>query len=204
MKPIFATLAVAGSLFLAGCDENDAVSVKVRLKDDGSGTLTVSGMVMPTEPSAVERAAAAGPTSGLAFDKRVELSAASGRFTALTGISVADIAFASGEGEGGFRFVTVTVPQGNNARWPATFVPFDERTRLDAAGALDPSGKAKDVGQNIKIEIELPAPGVGNGVTGKVRGTKASLEGATATLVVPIQASKGATEPLVWHLTWQK
>lgn len=199
MKLSLASLCAVAPLLLAACDENDAVSVKVRLKDDGTGTFTVSGMILPTDPSRVE-----GATAGVGFDKRVVLSAATGRFTTLTGVTVSDIGFVAGEGEGGFRFVKITVPQGTASQWPGVFVPFDERARLDAAGALDPSGKAKDVGQNLKIEVELPAPAVGNGVTGKVRGTKASIEGTTATLVVPIQASRGAGEPLVWHLTWQK
>lgn len=193
------SLAFLLTFLLAGCDENDAVSIKVRLKDDGTGTFTVSGLLLPLEPARVEVA-----TKGVAYDKRVEMSAATGRFTALSAITVADISFSAGEGEGGFRFVKVTLPQGAAAQWPEAFVPFDERTRLDAAGALDPSGKSKDLGSNLKIEFELPAPAIGNGVTGKVRGTKATVEGATATLVVPIQGARGASEPLVWHLTWQK
>jgi len=38
----------------------------------------------------------------------------------------------------------------------------------------------------IKIELELPAAVIGNGLTGKTRGTKVSAEGAIATLVVPL------------------
>src|SRR5438477_28887 len=76
--------------------------------------------------------------------------------------------------------------------------------RLKAAGALDPSGKSKDVGVSLKIEIELSGTVIGNGVQGKVRGTKYSNEGSTATLIVPVQGARGASEALVWHLTWQK
>lgn len=199
MKTRLKALLFALPLVLSGCDENDAVSIQVRLKDDGTGSFTVSGMTIPSEAARVEAAA-----QGVTFDRRVELSAATGRFVALTGTSVADITFSAGEGEGGFRFVKVIVAQGAAAQWPDTFVPFDERARLDAAGALDPSGKSKDIGSNLKIVIDLPAPAVSNGVTGKVRGTKTSVDGSTATLVVPIQAARGGTEPLLWHLTWQK
>jgi hypothetical protein len=199
MKSRLEALLFALPLVLSGCDENDAVSIQVRMKDDGSGTFTVSGMVIPTEPARVETA-----SKGVTFDRRVELSAATGRFTALTGTSVSDITFSSGEGEGGFRFVKVVLAQGAASHWQDIFVPFDERARLDAAGALDPSGKSKDIGSNLKVVIELPAPAIGNGVTGKVRGTKATVEGGTATLIVPIQGSRAGTEPLVWHLTWQK
>lgn len=199
MKTTLHALLCVLPCLLTGCDENDAVSIQVRLKDDGSGTLTVAGMTIPGAPTRVETA-----TTGVGFDKRVELSAATGRFTALSGAAVSDITFQAGEGEGGFHYVKVVVPQGAAATWPDTFVPFDERARLDAAGALDPSGKSKDVGSNLKITLELPAPAVGSGVTGKVRGTKASTEGSTATLVIPIQGSRGGLEPLVWHLTWQR
>lgn len=193
------TWLLALPLLVSGCDENDAVSIQVRMKDDGSGTFTASGMLIPTERSRVETAA-----QGVTFDRRVELSAATGSFTALTGTSISDITFSSGEGEGGFRFVKVVLAQGTSAQWPEVFVPFDERARLEAAGALDPSGKSKDVGSNLKIVIELPGPAIGNGVTGKVRGTKATVEGSTATLIVPIQNSRTGNDPLVWHLTWQK
>ncbi len=186
-------------MWLCACDEDDAVSIRIRLRDDGSGTLTTSGLIVPTDATRVE-----GASKGLQVDKRVQVSAAMGRFTALTGVSVADITFAAGEGDGGFRFLKVTVPQGQAAAWPDAFVPFDERARLDAAAALDPSGKSKDVGATLKIEIEMPSIVIDNGATGKVRGTKNSDEGTTATLVVPIQSARAATEPLVWHLTWQK
>jgi len=187
------------ALLLTGCDGDDAVSIRIRLREDGAGTLTSSGILIPADPSRVEAG-----TRGVDYENRVQMSAAIGRFTALSGVTVSDIGFSSGEGEGGFRFVKVTIPQGAAALWPDVFVPMDETARLKAAGALDPSGKSKDVGATIKIEIELPAPVIGNGVTGKVRGTKASVEGSTATLVVPVVAARGAPEPLVWHLTWQK
>jgi hypothetical protein len=187
------------ALLLAGCDGDDAVSVRIRLREDGSGTMTTSGITIPADPSRVEVGA-----HGVTFENRVQMSAAVGRFTALTGVTISDIGFSSGEGEGGFRFVKVMVPQGGGALWPDVFVPMDETARLKAAGALDPTGKSKDVGATIKIEIELPAPVIGNGVTGKVRGTKASVEGSTATLVIPVVGARGAPEPLVWHLTWQK
>ncbi len=54
MKTRFKALILSLPLVLTGCDENDAVSIQVRLKDDGSGTFTVSGMVLPTEPARVE------------------------------------------------------------------------------------------------------------------------------------------------------
>jgi hypothetical protein len=192
-------LCLLALVSLCACDDDDAVSIRIRLRDDGSGTLMTSGLTVPADATRVE-----GATKGVQVDKRVQVSAALGRFTALTGVSVADIVFTSGEGEAGFRYLKVTVPQGQAAQWLDSFMPLDERARLDAAAALDPSGKSKDIGATLKIEIEMPATIVGDGATGKVRGTKNSDAGTTATLVVPIQGARAATEPLVWHLTWQK
>jgi hypothetical protein len=193
------SLCLFSLVWLSACDDDDAVSIRIRLRDDGSGTITTSGITVPADATRVE-----GSTKGVQYGKRVLVSAAMGRFAALTGVNVADIVFTAGEGEGGFRYLNVTIPQGQGAQWPDAFMPLDERTRLDAAAALDPSGKSKDVGANLKIQIEMPAVIVSDGATGKVRGTKNSEEGSTATLVVPIQGSRAATEPLVWHITWQK
>lgn len=194
-----AVFVLLAPLMLGACDESDAVSVHLRLRDDFSGTITASGLVGPAGPGRVESA-----SSGANFEDRVEVAAASGRFAALNGLKVGDIAFAAGEAGEGFRFIKVTVPQGAPSQWPNLFVPLDEQARLKAAGALDPSGKSKDVGTSLKIEIELPGAVIGDGVVGKVRGTKSSHEGSIATLIVPLQAARAATEPLVWHLTWQK
>jgi hypothetical protein len=79
-----------------------------------------------------------------------------------------------------------------------------EDERKGVAGALDPTGKSESVGTTLKIELELPAAVVGNGVVGKTRGTKVTADGAVATLIVPLDVMAGAGEPLTWHVTWQK
>lgn len=199
MNPRHLLLSVPLLLSLAGCDENDAVSIRIRLREDGSGTLTSSGLLVPPEATRIESV-----SQGVTYDRRVQVSAATGAFTSLDAVTIGDITFKGGEGASGFRFVTVTIPQGPAAQWPDAFIPLDERTRLDAASALDPSGKSKDVGANLKVEIELPAVVIGNGTTGKVRGTKNTDEGGKAMLVVPIQGARAGGEAVVWHLTWQK
>jgi hypothetical protein len=200
MRSLFAASCVLFSAtLLSGCDESDAVSMRLNVKNDFSGTFTTSGMLLPASAAPLEAGC-----QGVTFDTRVQVSVASGAFTKLGGLTCGDIQFSAGEAEGGFEFVRVVIPQGPQAQWPSLFVPLDETQRVAVAGALDPTGQARDVGTTLKLEIALPAHVVGNGVTGKVRGTKASSEGSTASLIVPIQAALGASEPLVWHLTWQK
>jgi len=182
---------------LAGCDEDNAVSVRLRLAQDLSGTIITSALAQPSGPGAVEQA-----TVGASFDRQVALRGAKGRFPALEGLKVGDLKFSGSVPEGGLRSCRVEVPTGPEAQWPALFVPLPEADRRSAAEAFEVSGKARDVGRTIKIEIELPSSVVSNGATGKVRGTKNTSDGAIATLIVPIEAAREGKEPLVWHITW--
>jgi len=185
------------TLLLHSCDEDNAVSARLRLRADLSGTIVVSALAAPGAPGAVEERAV-----GATFEHRVTMQGASGRFPSLPGLNLADITFAAGTPEGGLRWCRVEVPTGAAAEWPALFVPISEEERLAAADAFDPSGRARDIGRTLKLEIELPGPAVGNGVTGRVRGTKNTADGSIATLIVPIVPAREATDPLVWHLTW--
>lgn len=184
---------------LAACDEEDVVSVRVKLREDLSGTVVTSGLVPATEPSALERT-----VEGATFEGRTQIAASSGRFAQVGALRVSDVEFSAGEGEGGFRYLQIKVPQGAASLWPDVFVPISEDDRVRALGALDPSGQAKDAGSYLKIEIECPSKVVSSGLVGKVKGTKSTTDGSTATLILPIQASKSAPDSLVWHLTWQR
>ncbi len=196
-NPRIAALVFGLIPFLAGCDEDNTLSLRLQVRPDLSGTIVASSLALPSGPGAVEEQAV-----GAAFDRRAELQGATGRFAALTGLKIGDIQFAGGTPEGGLRWMRVELGMGANARWCDLFLPLSEADRRAAAQAFDPSGSAKDVGKVLKIEVELPSDVIGNGATGKVRGTKNNSDGATATLIVPIAAAREGTEPLVWHLTW--
>ncbi len=191
-------LALAAATF-AGCDETDLVAIRIRLREDLSGTVMTSALAKPTADGAMQA-----ESQGAAWESRVDVACASGKFDSLSALKLADLSFSSGQAEGGLHFVKVTLPRGDQARWPRALMPLsaDERTR--AASALDPSGKSPNVGTVIKIEIELPAPVVSSGLTGKTRGTKASSEAEVATLVVPFETATTAGESIHWHVTWQR
>ena len=89
-------------------------------------------------------------------------------------------------------------------RWARAFVPLSSDERQRAASALDPSGRTKDVGATLKLEIELPNVIISDGLLGRARGTKSSKEGERATLVVPLEIATTEGDPIIWHLTWQK
>ncbi|MFN0009109.1 MAG: hypothetical protein ACKVXR_14495 [Planctomycetota bacterium] len=198
IRPLTALLLLS-FLTLPACDETDAVAVRIRLRDDLSGTVRTSGLVVPTEEHAVQR-----ETQGVTWGNQVDIACASGTFSSIGSLRIADIEFAAGSGHESIGFARVVIPRGEAVRWAKTFVPLDATQRKEAAGALDPSGRSVEVGSTIKIEVELPAAVIGNGLTGKTRGVKVSAEGAIATLVVPLETIHLGTEPIVWHLTWQR
>lgn len=198
IRPTSAILLVS-LLTLSACDETDAVAVRIRLRDDFSGTVRTSGLVIPAEEGAIQR-----ESQGVTWSNRVDIACANGTFASIESLRIADIEFGAGGADQAIGFARVLLPRGETARWAKTFVPLDANERKEAAGALDPSGRSLEVGATIKIELELPAAVIGNGLTGKTRGTKVSAEGAIATLVVPLDSVAKATEPIVWHLTWQR
>jgi hypothetical protein len=192
-------LLIALPLFLAACDETDAVAVRVKLRDDLSGTVRTSGLVLPAGDGPVQKL-----SEGATWGSRVEMVCATGTFVDLSKLRIADIAFGSGEGAQGIGFARVVLPRGPDVRWPKTFVPLTDDERKSVSGAIDPTGKSEAVGATLKIEIELPSAVVGNGVVGKTRGTKVSAEGSLATLIVPLDTMLTPGDPITWHLTWQK
>jgi hypothetical protein len=186
-------------LALSACDETDAVSVRVRIHEDLSGTVTTSGLSVPSQETPIQV-----ESQGAVWQSRVAVLCASGRFDQVASLKLSDLSFTSGEGGEGLCFVRVQLPRGDGAKWHRALVPLTADERHEARDALDPSGKSKDAGESIKIEIELPKNVVGNGLIGKTRGVKSSSDGAVATLLVPVETARTAGDSIVWHLTWQK
>jgi hypothetical protein len=199
LRPAAALLVLASVVALAGCDETDAVAVRLHLKEDFTGTVRTSGIAIPPAEGAVQQASA-----GIDCGSRVEMICATGNFSDVNKLKVCDITFAAGNGGQGIGYLQVTIPRGPDVRWPKAFVPLDDAERKSVAGALDPSGKADSVGATIKLEVELPSAVVGNGFVGKARGTKTTMEAGIATIVVPLDVMSTPGDPLVWHMTWQR
>lgn len=192
--------ALALAFLLSACEEEDAASVRVKLRPGGAGEIHTSCLVQLAEAGPVE-ARLAGSTARA----RVGLVASSGAFADIARLGVADISFRAGASDSGLRWLEVTVPQGPDAQWPRLFVPMDDAARLDAVAALGGGEEAKQVGSALKLEIELPASVVSQGLAGeKVRGARGKSEGTTATLMVPVERALKAAAPLSWQITWSE
>ena len=198
----FDVKAVLLSLFLfalGACDETDAVAIRIHLRDDFSGQVTTSNVALMPAESPLQQA-----TQGVEWQSRAEILCSAGHFGSLGSLKLSDIALSSGDGGEGLAFVRISLPRGEAAKWCKVMIPMSAEERSTAAAALDPEGKTKNVASSIKLEIELPGNVVGNGLTGRVRGIKLKDEGATATLIVPLDVAQTPGDPIVWHLTWQR
>lgn len=184
---------------LAACDETDAVAIRIHLHDDFSGQMTTSNVALMPAESQLQQA-----TQGVEWQSRAEILCSAGRFSSLSALKLSDITLSSGDGGDGLAFVRVALPRGEAAKWHKVMIPLSAEERTSAAAALDPENRTKNIASSIKIEIELPSNVVGNGLTGRVRGIKLKDEGATATLIVPLDVAQSAGDPIVWHLTWQR
>lgn len=184
---------------LGACDETDAAAVRLRLARDLSGRISASAL-QPTAEGVRPPIEAAGVT----WTTRVELLCAAGTFQKLSDVVLSDLTLSAGEGDKGICFLMLSLPRGPEVRWARELVPLGPAERKTASEAFDPSGKADAVGETVKFEVTLPSDVVGNGLTGRTRGTKAKSEGEVATLTVPVETALSAGEPIVWHLTWQK
>ena len=192
----FLAAALVMSCALAGCDESDAVAIRIDLKGDLSGRVTTRSLVRPEAGGAVEQA-----SSGVVWADRVTLVASQGSFGDLSALGIEDIAFAGGQAEG-LNFLKVTVPLGEAIKWPDSFTIADIEARKRAAATFDPEGNAKKVGATLKIEIELPSTAVGHGATPAMAGLKEEVDKRIATLVVPVDKARAEQGEIVWHLTW--
>jgi hypothetical protein len=199
MKTPACLASLALSLLLTACDESDAVSVRIRVRPDLSGTITTSALQRPPEGAHI-----ALETRGIGWKNLVDLRCATGDFARLSEVGISDATLSAGEGEGGLCFLRLSLPRGPEVHWARELVPLDSAERKAASTAFDPSGQAEEVGSTVKFEFTLPSEAIANGVTPRPRGTKAKSEGNVATLIVPVETALGTGEPIVWHVTWQK
>jgi hypothetical protein len=199
MHRFWSILSVAVlAVWMVGCDVSDAVAIRIRLDKDFSGVITVSSLLIPQEGGPIERG-----SQGVVWQNRASLVSSAGRFENLSSLKIEDITFSTGVAPDGMSYVRVALPRGPKIQWAKAMTPASPAERQRAVESFDPTNK-KDVGSAIKLQIDLPSPVIGHGVSGKPAGLNEEATGTRATLVVPVEAALAKNDPLVWHLTWQK
>lgn len=185
-------------LLLPACSDPELVGIHVNLQRDGSGTVTTRALVATAAQSPAES-----KTQGITWSTRANLCCSQGTFR-----SLGEVKFGDGE----LRFVAATgdelprlrvfVQRGPAAKWVQALVP-DLEGRRAMAKVYDPSGKTKEIGDAIRIEIMVPGTVISSGVQPAGRGVDASHERNRAILVIPVATASEKGEELVFDLSWK-
>lgn len=198
MKTPLTPLLILSCLLLPACSGNELVGVHVTLAKDGTGTFTTRALATP-EPGRAEA-----DTRGVTWSARASVVASQGTFQRLADVKVG--------GDNGLRFaatlggeqpsVRVYVPRGPTAAWIKALVPA-RAARRTMAKVYDPTGRTREVGDVIRLEIELPSEVVASSVHPAGRGVEADRERRRAFLLLPAASVTEAGEELVWDVTWR-
>jgi len=181
----------------AGCDEGDAVAVRIRVDADLTGQVTTCSLQRLEAPGPAEGAAA-----GVDWQARGALVASTGRFAALSGLRLGEITFAASRNAEGITVVQITVPRGLDVQWPRLLTVVKKDEREQALSTFEPGGFSKKLGATARIVVEAPGTIVSSGLRESPRGVDGTLEKRRATLTIDLTAAYTDGPPLVWHLTW--
>ena len=178
-------------LSLASCGDAGVATIRIQLNTDDSGTVTTSSLLVSAQPSPIED-----QTKGVTWTDRASLYCSGGTFASFNGLEIADIVF---KREG--QLVTVTLPRGKDAKWPAAFTPA-KADRPKVAKTFDPRDQLANATTHLSIEIDFTQRVVGSAVDPQARGlTPDKPKERRATLIVPVERATGEGEPFTWHVT---
>lgn len=190
----------ASCLLLAGlcsCSGGELVGVHVKLQKDGKGLVTVRTLMEPTTTGTAESRA-----QGVSWQSRAGLASAQGTFDQINDLKL---------GNGGIRFLAelgddrpnlrVFLQRGPDAEWVTALVP-DQATRQAMAKVYDPTGRTREIGDVLRIEVAVPGEVFASGVRPTGRGIEAAHEGKRAYLLVPVRTALEAGEELEWSFSW--
>ena len=184
-------------LVAIGCDEADSTSVRLVIKADLSGTVTTSSL------SELERGALEPESQGIQWTARAHVVALQGRFGDLskTPLRIGDLTFEVSQRGGGFR-LRVTLPTGPEAKWPMLIAPSEPSRRSAIRAAMDPEGEADRLGEEIKIQIDLPREPVASGFRPDLAPMRDSVDKKRVTLIVKVDKLRAGGSTVEWDVTW--
>jgi hypothetical protein len=190
-------LAALLTLSLASCSGGELVGVHVSLHKDGSGLVTLRGLFEPTTTGAGEAKAQA-----VTWTSRAGVTCTQGKFDKINDLQI---------GDGGIRFsaqladdrpnVRVFVRRGPDAAWITALVP-DQSKRQAMAQIYDPTGRTKEIGDVLRLEVSVPGEVFGSDVRPTGRGIEAGNEGKRAYLLIPVRTGLEAGDDLEWTFSW--
>jgi hypothetical protein len=191
------TLLLACLAGLAACSGGELVGVHVSLQPDGSGLVTVRALAEPTAASGAESRA-----QGVTWKGRAGLACSQGSFVQIQDLQL---------GNGGIRFLAelsdqrpnlrVLLQRGPEAEWVKALVP-DLAARQAMAKIYDPTGRTREVGDVLRIEVAVPGQVFASGVRPTGRGVEAAHEGKRAYLLLPVRTALETGDDFEWSFSW--
>lgn len=196
MRKAFSLLILLASL-LTSCSGGELVGVHLTLSKDGSGTITTRALMPSSQTSPAETRA-----KGVTWDVRAALVSSQGSFDAIGSVSLGDgeVTFAP-QLDGDRPGLRVMLQRGPNCKWIEALVP-DEAARKRMAKAYDPSGRTKEIGDVLRIEIAAPGSVITSGVLPTGRGVQADRDGNNAVLLLPVRTALKDGNPFAWDISW--
>lgn len=195
-------LLLTALLSLCSCGGGELVGVHVDLAADGSGTVTLRSL-----SPAAEAPASATQTKGAKWNVHAELVSSQGGFAKIGDLDLADgdITFAPqlDSDRPGLR---VIIKRGAGTRWVSLLTP-DRATRQKLAKAYDPTGRTKEIGEILRLEIEAPGKVITSGVLPTGRGVTSDRDGDKAILLLPARTVLDVDSKdgdFVWDISWLK
>ena len=184
-------------LVAIGCDEADSTSVRLVIQADLSGTVTTSSLA-ETDRGAIEP-----ESQGVRWTARAQVVALQGRFEDLskTPLRIGDLTFEVSNNGRGFR-LRVTLPAGPDAKWPTLIAPSEPSRRAAIRAAMDPDGETEGLGEEIKIQIDLPAEAVASGYRPDLAPVRDSVDKKRVTLIVKVDKIRAGGRTVEWDVTW--
>jgi hypothetical protein len=183
---------------LGACSGNELVGVHVTLQPDGSAIVTTRALV--DLPAA---APAAGPGTGVAWQRGGSLVYQQGSATDLAQVRFGDDSLRfQPRLDGEPKTLRVVVQRGADAGWVKALTPA-QATRRALAKVYDPTGKTKEIADQLRLEVQGLSEVVGSSALPAARGVTADREGNRAFLVIPASTALESGPELVWDITWK-
>ncbi len=186
----------AGLCLLAGCNETDLGSMRITIKDDLSGDVTMIQM----RSGAEARPDHAAEITGVKWASNATIITTIGTFDSIESITLPGVRF-SGVTAGDLHTIRVFLARGPEAKWVALLQDTESQQIAQVAHALEVDAAAQRLGKNVKITLRLPGEGASL-VKNRFKGLRVSSSGTEVTLVLPAKELLTPGETVEWTVTW--
>ncbi|MEE2973573.1 MAG: hypothetical protein VX672_10630 [Planctomycetota bacterium] len=183
---------------LGGCATQDPVGVRIRVDEDGGGTIAIASLSLPEVTAEV-----VGTSAQVDWDLRARLDVTSGKFERADGVAVEDLelnAAALGVDGGSLR---VVLPCGEEASWfRSLHVDPQEREKLERA--LGHAISEVELHENVTVSVTIENARVAGSLLDPIPRVTVGSKHDTCTLVVPLNILEERGNAMVLVVNWER